>query len=417
MDLMANSALVLRAQQAPAVAAADLLPLHSNGGALQALSAVQCNAMAIVSDDPALVMKLQSASAAARGAERALESEQRQGRKVGVGLFPRHARMNHSCRPNASLYFSCVALKRPRVHARLLRDVEAGEEITITYVDLFATRAARRDELRRRYHFECSCERCEPACGLPTPTGGEVRVACELSGLRDGTGSAAEEEEHVGRLERTIDELLHLELGEEDAPLEAGGAAAGVGRAIDTALERVADAGTVLVPAHAVLVRARRSISRVCMGRRRFEDAAQQLRAEQRALASVLPQHHPDLAAMAVTLAHCIARSASAEALLLLLRPRFAYTSMAAIDERLAPLSSPVLSLDDRLALLKSSAALYFQACKTLAVCRGDEHILTVAAQKIASRSLALLKVLRQRLRKIEATWAAGTADQTAAAE
>ena len=400
MDLMANSAIVLRAQQAPVVAAADLQPLYSNESALQALSVLQCNAMAIVSDDPAT------------STWRGNRPEERQGHKVGVGLFPRHARMNHSCRPTASLYFSCVAARRPRVHARLLRNVEAGEEITITYVDLFATRAARRDELRRRYHFECVCERCGPA------TSDEARVACELSGVRDGMGGDAEEEEHIGCLERTIDELLELKLGEEDAALETGAAAAAAaagGHTLDTALARVAHASAVLVPAHAVLVRARRTIYRACMGLGRFDDAAQQVRAERCALASVLPLHHPDLAAAAVTLAHCIARSASAEALLLLLQTRFAYKSIAAIDERLAPLTSPPLSLNERLALLKSSAALYFQACKTLTVCRGDEHILTVAAQKIATRALALLNVLRQRLGKIKAMWAVGTADQTAA--
>ena len=66
--------------------------------------------------------------------------------------------------------------------------------------------------------------------------------------------------------------------------------------------------------------------------------------------------------------------------------------------------ASPLL-LDERLALLKESAALYFRACKILTVCRGDEHSLTTAAQKIATRALSLLQVLRRRLAQIKAAW------------
>ena len=78
----------------------------------------------------------------------------------GTGLFPLQATMNHNCEPNVSL------LKEEdeeecdgRVVARTTRDVDAGEELCNSYVDVTLPLRRRRRELRE-YGFECDCARC-----------------------------------------------------------------------------------------------------------------------------------------------------------------------------------------------------------------------------------------------------------------
>ena len=48
-----------------------------------------------------------------------------------------------------------------------VQDVEPGQELTISYLDLASDHAKsttdqRREALQRKYNFRCECERCEP---------------------------------------------------------------------------------------------------------------------------------------------------------------------------------------------------------------------------------------------------------------
>ena len=70
-------------------------------------------------------------------------------RPIGIGVYPRAATTNHSCAPNCAQTFA-----GKRLVLRALRDVAAGEEITISYVDVCATRRTRRAQLARQYHFD-----------------------------------------------------------------------------------------------------------------------------------------------------------------------------------------------------------------------------------------------------------------------
>jgi SET domain len=78
-----------------------------------------------------------------------------------VAIFPLTSRINHDCEPNAELVTSFVDC---HVDVQLIRDVHAGEEITINYVGRFGGRnkslECRRTELRRRYLFVCRCRLC-----------------------------------------------------------------------------------------------------------------------------------------------------------------------------------------------------------------------------------------------------------------
>lgn len=71
-----------------------------------------------------------------------------------VGIFPRIAKLNHSCRPNA---VSVSVGGRRVIWAG--RDVAAGEEVTITYAPLTQDTGARRARLAQ-WGFRCDCQAC-----------------------------------------------------------------------------------------------------------------------------------------------------------------------------------------------------------------------------------------------------------------
>jgi SET domain len=78
-----------------------------------------------------------------------------------VAIFALTSRINHDCQPNAELVTSFADC---HVDVRLLRDVIAGDEITINYVGRFGNRnkslECRQKELRRKYLFNCRCRLC-----------------------------------------------------------------------------------------------------------------------------------------------------------------------------------------------------------------------------------------------------------------
>ncbi|GJC78035.1 SET domain-containing protein 5 [Colletotrichum liriopes] len=78
-----------------------------------------------------------------------------------VGIFPRIAKLNHSCRPNAGT--ASVGGRGSEGAARRViyaaRDIDAGEEVTITYAPLVQTTDERRARLAQ-WGFTCDCAAC-----------------------------------------------------------------------------------------------------------------------------------------------------------------------------------------------------------------------------------------------------------------
>lgn len=77
--------------------------------------------------------------------------------KLGAGVYPIGALLNHSCDAN------CVVSYNPSTHAQIIRcmqDVAAGEELTHMYLDAAATTAERQAKLRTSYFFTCTCAVC-----------------------------------------------------------------------------------------------------------------------------------------------------------------------------------------------------------------------------------------------------------------
>jgi len=75
---------------------------------------------------------------------------------IAEAAFPVGSLFNHSCRPNATLYYH-----EGRQIVRAMRDIARGEEVTITYTDVMNARTTRQKLLKEKYKFECRCERCQ----------------------------------------------------------------------------------------------------------------------------------------------------------------------------------------------------------------------------------------------------------------
>lgn len=72
-------------------------------------------------------------------------------------LFPTIARMNHDCRPNAEYRYSPSHLAQ---YITAARDIAAGEEVAISYINPVMVRERRVGRLRKNWGFECGCKLC-----------------------------------------------------------------------------------------------------------------------------------------------------------------------------------------------------------------------------------------------------------------
>lgn len=73
-----------------------------------------------------------------------------------IAMFPKIARINHSCRPSAANIWS------PASGLRIIwaaRDIQPGEEVTVTYAPLLKKSEERQSRLTQ-YGFRCDCDAC-----------------------------------------------------------------------------------------------------------------------------------------------------------------------------------------------------------------------------------------------------------------
>ncbi|KAK4155397.1 hypothetical protein C8A00DRAFT_42028 [Chaetomidium leptoderma] len=75
---------------------------------------------------------------------------------VGYAVDICTAMINHSCDPNAFVFFEGRQLR-----IRSLKKIAAGEEVTICYLDPTLDVAARKALLKHEYFFDCYCNRCK----------------------------------------------------------------------------------------------------------------------------------------------------------------------------------------------------------------------------------------------------------------
>ncbi|KAJ3972130.1 hypothetical protein EV361DRAFT_907327 [Lentinula raphanica] len=87
-------------------------------------------------------------------------------RQIGSAVYTVSSYLAHSCEPTARPSFDAGT---SQLHLIALRDLKAGEELTVSYVDttqhegesVVDCRRRRRMELARGWKFACPCERCE----------------------------------------------------------------------------------------------------------------------------------------------------------------------------------------------------------------------------------------------------------------
>ncbi|PNS21469.1 N-lysine methyltransferase SMYD2-B [Sphaceloma murrayae] len=81
------------------------------------------------------------------------------GARDRMGIFPLAARLNHSCRPNVFHRHNHL-IDRLTIHA--LRDIEQGEELCTSYIDIVHPTKERR-RILRHWGFKCMCHLCRSA--------------------------------------------------------------------------------------------------------------------------------------------------------------------------------------------------------------------------------------------------------------
>jgi hypothetical protein len=89
-------------------------------------------------------------------------------RVISSAVYPLGALLNHSCAPNCLLRFPIETQSTgeqqqrspPLMEIVAAKDIDEGEELTHSYVELVAPKIVRQSTLASTYGFECECPRC-----------------------------------------------------------------------------------------------------------------------------------------------------------------------------------------------------------------------------------------------------------------
>jgi SET domain-containing protein len=84
---------------------------------------------------------------------------------VGSAVYATLARINHSCAPNARQEHM-LSTGEERIVAS--RDIAAGEEVNISYINICQPISRRREQLLESYKFHCVCTSCSAHDSNPT---------------------------------------------------------------------------------------------------------------------------------------------------------------------------------------------------------------------------------------------------------
>ncbi|KAG6165405.1 hypothetical protein E4U51_004381 [Claviceps purpurea] len=127
-----------------------------------------------------------------------------------IAIFLEAARINHDCDYNAGSSWN-DNIKRHVVH--VLRDIQPGEEITISYHTPVRTRDARLEALKKSFNFTCVCR----LCSLPDEQSqARDRKLEKLSRLRELLKAKESMPPHEALGYLHAQSRLWIELGRED---------------------------------------------------------------------------------------------------------------------------------------------------------------------------------------------------------
>jgi len=140
-----------------------------------------------------------------------------------AAVFPRIARVNHSCLPNAS---QAINLQTLRMEVFATAPIPAGAEINISYLALITSTAAERSAaLKEHFGFgQCRCRLC--AADEPTVRASDAR-RIEIKALVDGMLAGARDRkatiEKMARVAALVEEEGYQGLPEFGESLQHGG--------------------------------------------------------------------------------------------------------------------------------------------------------------------------------------------------
>lgn len=214
-----------------------------------------------------------AAHAMARLACNAVTISDEELRPRGKGLYMPLAVINHSCRPNAVIVHS-----GKRAILRGVRDVDAGCELTIAYVDVVSPARERRAEIESNYFFRCECERCLKADKGSREDMLLRAVRCPIEGCQGAIPDDYESNElRCTRCQATLG--MHEARTKLSAASESRQEAhklldeSDMGSALERAKEAWEVAGRVASRGSAALTRASECFMRACIDAGRFEEA------------------------------------------------------------------------------------------------------------------------------------------------
>jgi hypothetical protein len=129
----------------------------------------------------------------------------------GTAMFSTTCKMNHSCDPNVIVVYRGLKWHEPLVAQCVAKcDIEPGEELCISYVDVNEAVEVRRRELAN-YGFNCSCERCCSELNGKFCDETASRTSDEQMSVEDGDvadDDYDDELEHTVRGEEALSERL-----------------------------------------------------------------------------------------------------------------------------------------------------------------------------------------------------------------
>ncbi|BGP04067.1 SET domain-containing protein [Rhodotorula toruloides] len=122
-------------------------------------------------------------------------------------VFPKIARINHSCAPNAAQAMNFITF---RMEVYAITDIPAGTEITIEYVPSLITASAleRRQKLRTSFGFDrCLCPVCAASPAEVERSDSRRREIKAISGsFRAGGGNREANWAKMARIQQLLDE-------------------------------------------------------------------------------------------------------------------------------------------------------------------------------------------------------------------
>ncbi|GIL85502.1 hypothetical protein Vretifemale_14006 [Volvox reticuliferus] len=139
-------------QDASGAAATETAAVRAVSTAARALATVLTNALEVALHPPFAAGLIGASRAAGAGGAVTAAGPL----DFPLALYRNSCRLNHSCRPTATYHFR----SRGQISVRLIADLRAGAEVTVSYIDLALPRSRRRNQLRDKYGFGCGCERC-----------------------------------------------------------------------------------------------------------------------------------------------------------------------------------------------------------------------------------------------------------------